>query len=166
MKKLTHNELREIRTGLPDLRKLLSGDGKNFNIICVSVFDKWLTEDECEQIYTTDKNIILDRRKRLENVIIELNNLTNVYLWRNKRHNRISFYQPSSINHLLKVCDISNQTWQSGHRYDILLPEFSAIYAEEWDWTNIIWYKDFEKIKPLLGVIKKTGLYVLPYDKV
>ncbi|MEY5047840.1 MAG: hypothetical protein RLZZ175_1199 [Bacteroidota bacterium] len=162
MKKLTQTELKEIKIGLPDIKRQLSGDGESYKIICVSVFDKWLTEEECEIIYTKDKTVIADWRLRLETAVTELYNLTNIFLWRNKRHDRISFYKPNSLKHLQKVCDISNQTWQSGHRYDILLPEFSAYYGEEWDWTNIVWYKDKEKIKPVLEALERAGLHILP----
>jgi hypothetical protein len=164
-KKLTTKELKEIKAGLPDVKKQLYEDRQSYNSVCVSVFEKWLTDEECKQIYEKDKTIIDDRRKKLENVIVEFFNLTNVYLWRHKRHFRISFYKPTSLKHLLKVCDIANQTWGSGQRYDILLPEYSAVYGEEWDWTNIIWYKDYEKIKPLLSAVEKSGLYVLPNKK-
>jgi len=165
MKKLTKSELKKIKIGLPDIKRQLCCDGEFYKIVCVSVFDKWLSEEECEQIYTKDNAVIEDWRKRLEKAIVELYNLTDTYLWRNKRHGRITFYKPSSIKHLLKVCDISNQTWRSGQRYDILLPEYSAFYAEEWDWTNLILYKDPEKIKPLLDTLQKAGLHILPNNE-
>jgi len=163
--KLTSTELKEIYVGLPNVKRQLYEDRELYNSIFVSVFDKWLPEEECEQIYITDKNIIADRKKRLEKLLVEFYDLTNVYLWRHKRHYRISFYKVSSVKHLLEVCDIKNQTWKSGHPYDVLLPEYSAIYGEEWDWVNIIWYKDYEKIKPLLDAVKKSGLYILPNNK-
>ncbi len=162
MKKLKKSELNDIKTGLPDLKIQLCNGEEFYKYVCVSVFDKWLTEEECEIIFTNDEILLLDWRKRFENAIIEIFNLTDIYLWRKKRHNRISYYRPKSLKHLLIKCDISNQTWRNGRRYDILLPEFSAFYSEEWDWTNIIWYKDFEKVKPILDALQKAGLHILP----
>ncbi|MVN23517.1 hypothetical protein [Mucilaginibacter arboris] len=161
-KKLTTIELKQIRTGLPNVKKQLYEEREIYDSVCISVFDKWLTQEECDQIYVADPNTLRDRRTKLENVIKEFFILTNVYLWRHKRHYRITFYKPNSLEHLLKVCDIKHQTWEVGHRYDLLLPEYSAVYGEEWDWTNVIWYKDFQKIEPLLEIVKRTGLYILP----
>ncbi|MCL9804900.1 hypothetical protein NAT51_05175 [Flavobacterium amniphilum] len=158
-RKLTKTELREINTGLPHIKKQLYENRELYQSICISVFEKPLKEEECWQIYDTDKKTIAERRKKLEDVLVDFFNLTDVYLWRHKRHYRILFYKPGSLQNLLRHCDILNQTWESGHRYDILLPEYSAVYSEEWDWTTIIWYRDYEKIKPLLEAVKKSGLY-------
>lgn len=162
MKKLSENEIIEIKRSLPNIKKQLTGEDQTYKNL--SVFNKWLNRDECEQIFTSDKYLIEQRRKNLENTIYDIFHSTNVYLWRFKRHNRISFYKPKNIKHLLNICQIQNQTQQHGERYEILLPEFSAIYSEGWDWTNTIWYTDIEKIKPLLEIIKNTGLYILPEE--
>lgn len=161
-RKLTTEELRRIRTGLPNAKKQLYDDRDIYKKICISIFNKWLTEEECYQIYETDPEVLKEWRSKFENVIKEFYELTDVYLWRHKRHNRITFYKPSSLENLLKRCNINNQNWWDGHRYDILLPNYSAIYGEEWDWTNIIWHIDSEKIQPLLEIVQKSGLYILP----
>lgn len=42
-----------------------------------------------------------------------------------------------------------------------IVPQYSAIYNEEWDWTNLLWYKDENQIKPILDIANKVGLFVL-----
>ena len=162
IKKLTKHELSSIKKGLPQINKQLYKDSELYHKICISIFEKWLNEDECERIYETNSIILAAWRSRLENVITEFYKLTPTYLWRHKNNYRIVFYKPNSLKHLHKKCNIKNQTWHSGHSYDLLIPEYSAVYSEEFDWTNIIWYTDFEKIQPLLEIVRKSGLYILP----
>lgn len=162
MKALPKFELNKIVQSLPNAKKQLVIDRDIYKKVCVSVFDKWLDPDEVDQIWNFDLIELTRRRQKFEMIIKEFYELTDTYIWRYKRHNRIVFYKPNSLTHLLKRCDTQNQNWWDGHRYDILLPEFSAIYGEEWDWTNIIWYNDKEKIKPLLDIAEKAGLFILP----
>ena len=162
MKKLTNQEFKNIKYQLPSLRKLIEDENDDYDIIFISVFDHWLTENEFnKEIHEIDKKEITDRRRKLENLISELYDLTPTYLWKYKKQNRFYIYSVNSKNHLLKRCDIKNQTGESGKRYDIILPEFRAVYSEEWDWTNIIRFKERDKIEPLLNLAKEIGLNVL-----
>lgn len=162
IRKLADHELFSIKKNLPQVKNQLYKDRELYHKICISIFDKWLDKDECEKIYETNPTILADWRGRLGNVINEFYKLTPIYLWRHKNNYRIIFYKPNDLQHLQNKCNIRSQTWSSGHRYDLLMPEYSAIYSEEFDWTNIIWYIDFKKIEPLLDAVKKSGLYILP----
>ncbi|MBC6611810.1 hypothetical protein H8B15_12820 [Hymenobacter sp. BT507] len=162
IKKLTEHELSSIKRNLPQIKKQLYKDRELYHGICISIFEKWLSKDECEKIYKTNPTILAAWRSRLENVVTEFYKLTTIYLWRHKNNYRIVFYKPNDSKHLYKRCNIRNQIWSTGHSYDLLLPEYSAVYSEEFDWTNIIWYNDFEKIQPLLELVRKSGLYILP----
>ena len=160
-KKPTKAELKKIRQSLPNAKRQLVEDHDIYNRVFISVFDKWLTPEEVDKISKLELKELFERRQKLEAIIMEFYELTETYIWRYKRHKRIVFYKPSSLTHLLNRCDIKNQNWWHGHRYHILLPEFSAIYGEEWDWTNILWYIDKEKIKPLLKLAENSGLHIL-----
>jgi len=158
---LTKLQLNNIKVNLPNAKDLLHGEDTDYNMLFVSVFDHWLSEKECDQIYEKTSHELTERRNKFEGLIKDLYSLTDTYIWRFKRHYRVFVYKPNTLKHLLLNCDIKNQTWQTGKRYDVLLPKLEAIYSEEWDWTNIIWYRKKEKIAPLIDIVKKSGLYIL-----
>ena len=161
-------ELQVIHQQLPDLKKLIEEDDAflasgTYHRIFISVFDHWLSAtDSTNQIFIDDDlEELKGRRKKFRDFIEEVNSLTTIYIWRYKRHRRFHVQKPASLKDVLRKCDFNNLWSQSGRRYGFLLPEFSAIYAEEWDWTNIIWHTDQEKIEPLLNVAQKAGLHLL-----
>jgi len=148
-KKPTNGELKKISETLPNVKYLLKNGKENYNKIFVSVFENWLKPEELDRLYDQDFDVLAKRRFRFEQIICEFYNMTSTYIWRYKRHYRIIFYKPTSLQHLLLKCDIKNQNYWFDHRYDILLPEFSAVYSEGSDWTNIIWYRNLQQIEPL-----------------
>jgi hypothetical protein len=164
MKNLTSKELSEIKSTFSNLKQILEGEYDLFpeyKIITISVFDHFLNEDELDEIYINDLNEINRRRNLIINSIQNIFSNTVTYLSRYKRHNRFFIHKTKSLRHLLLHCDIQNQNWDTGQRYDIILPEFSAIYSEDFDWSNVIFYKDLERVKPLMGIIEKSGLHIL-----
>jgi ABC-type oligopeptide transport system substrate-binding subunit len=86
--------------------------------------------------------------------------VTPTFNWKIKRKNRFFLYHFETIKQILNKCEIQNQHGETGQRYDIILREFQAVYSEEWDWMNIIWFRDQEKIKPLIELAEKSGLYI------
>ena len=162
MKKITKNHIKEINEKLPSLQKVIEKENTDYKMIFVSVFDHWLTQDEFQpKIHTEDTEEIKIRRENLQNFIIGLFNVTPTFNWKIKRRNRFFLYPFETIKQILNKCEIQNQHGETGQRYDIILPEFQAVYSEEWDWTNIIWFRDQEKIKPLIELAEKSGLYIL-----
>lgn len=166
--KISRIELKSIKQALPELTSILKEDeilinSGTYNKIFISVFDHWLTNDETDKFIFIDgkKEELKSRREKFEIVIKELYTKTDVYTWRYKRNKRVFIQRPQTINDVLRKCDFKNLWSQSGKRYSFILPEFSAIYNEEWDWTNIIWYTDEEKIKPILEIAEKAGLHIL-----
>ena len=165
---ISETELKTIKQSLPDYRKIIEEDESFTDIgiykkLFISVFDHWLTYDEAEKLIFIDDNIneLKNRRDKFEKVVEELYKRTDIYLWKYKRHYRIFLKKPSTYNDLLRKCDFKNLWSQSGRRYSLILPEFSAIYNEEWDWTNIIWYTNEEKIEPIFEIANKVGLHIL-----
>lgn len=162
MKKISKNQIIDIKNKLPSLQILIEKEDTDYQMIFVSVFDHWLTQDEFEpDIHTDDPKEIAERRNKLKNFIIGLFNMTPTFSWKTKRKNRFFLYPLETEKQILNKCEIQNQHGESGQRYDIILPELKAVYSEEWDWTNIIWFRDQEKIQPLIELAKKSGLYIL-----
>ena len=169
---ISDTELRLIKKSLPDLWKILEEDESClengiYKKLFISVFDHWLTRDEAEKMIFIDDNAneLKIRREKFEKLIEELHKSTDTYLWKYKRNNRIFLKKPLTCNDLLRKCDFNNLWSQSGARYSLILPELSAIYNEGWDWTNIVWYKNEEKIEPIIMLAKKVGLHILKNEK-
>ena len=166
MIKLNKAEIKEIKENLPFLQNLIEGEDTEYKLIFVSVFDHWLTEDEFQsEIHTEDRTELNERRDKFIKFIVGLYNLTSIYSWKYKRHNRFYIYPFTSLNQLTEKCKIDYQLGEIGSRYDLMIPDLGAVYSEEWDWTNIIWYRDKEKIKPLIDLAKESGLHILEERK-
>lgn len=168
MEKLTSKELSGIKTTFSNLQQVLEGKYDlfpDYKIITISVFDHFLNENEIEEIYIDDLNEINRRRNLFINSIQNIFSNTVTYLWKYKRHNRFFIHKTKSLRHLLMHCDIQNQNWATGQRYDIILPEFGAIYSEDFDWSNVIFYKELDKVKPLLEIIERSGLHILHWGE-
>lgn len=162
MKKITYNQKTDIKKKLPNLQKLMQKEDTDYQMIFVSVFDHWLTQNEFEpHIHTEDLKEILTRRNNLQNFIMGLFEMTPTYTWKIKRKKRFFIYPLETLEQILNKCNIQSQHGETGQRYDIILPELQAVYSEEWDWTNIIWFRDKKLIQPIIELAEKCGLYIL-----
>jgi len=165
---ISKEELKVIKRNLPDYKKIIEQEDSfiesgKYKKIFISVFDHWLTNEEASEMIFVDEKLdeLKERREKFKLVAEELYKITNIYFWKYKRDYRMILKKPMNYKDVLRKCDFDNLWSQSGKRYDFILPEFSAIYSEEWDWTNIIWYTDEEKIIPILNIAKKAGLNIL-----
>ena len=165
---ITNHDLKRIKKALPDFKKIIDYDElfiekQIYQIRAISVFDHWLTAEEADKEIFIDDNEkeLLNRRNKFKNFIETLSTKTDLYTWKYKKHNRLHIQKPSNTKDVLRKCDFENLYSLNGKRYNFLIPEFSAIYEEGWDWTNIIRYKDEEKIKPILDMAKTCGLNIL-----
>ena len=162
MKKITKDKEIEIKGKLPFLQDLVEKEDTDYQMFFVSVFDHWLTQDEFQpDIHTEDPIELKKRRDNLEKFLERLFEMTPTYGWKYKRKTRFFLYPFVTKSQILRKCVIQNQLGETGQRYDIILPDLQAVYSEEWDWTNIIWFKEQEKVKPLIELAEKLGLYIL-----
>ncbi|MGB1205856.1 MAG: hypothetical protein ACPG5B_09430 [Chitinophagales bacterium] len=158
---ITTKKAKEIKKKLPSLQRLIEREDTDYQILFVSIFDHWLKPDEVGLIHTEDENELKIRRKKLQDFIVGLFEMTPTYTWKYKRKNRFFLYSFTTLNQVLKNCNIQYQHGESGRGYDIILPEFEIVYSEEWDWTNIIWFRNERSVKPLIELAEKSGLYIL-----
>ena len=165
---ITSAKRKRIDESLPGLKRLIANDeaflaSGVYQKVAVSVFDHWLSETEASELIPVDDDLaeIKNRRATFKAYVKGLNELTDLYSWRYKRHNRFHIQKPSSVDDILRMCDFGNLWSASGRRYGFLMPEFSAVFIEEWDWTNVLWYRDKDAVTPLLELAKRVGLFVL-----
>ena len=156
-KNISQIELKRINHNLPNLKKLIEEDDTFidsgvYKKIFICVFDHWLSNEEADNQIFIDKDLVelKSRRQKFKDFVIEMNSKTQLFSWKYKRHYRFHIQKPESLNDVLRKCDFDNLWSQSGRRYNFLLPEYSAVYNEEWDWTNIIWYTDRKKLNHYL----------------
>lgn len=168
MKNISKNEFKYIRNTFPGIRDVLEAEWEKYpeyKIMSISVFDRLLNENEIDTIYDTDYDTVKLRRQLIEKSIIGIFEETKVFLKKYKRPHRLFFYNVNSLDHLLNHCDIKNQHWWTGQRFNLILPEFEAIYCENFDWGNAIFYLDEEKVKPLSKIIENAGMHILDWGK-
>lgn len=162
MNHITKKELKIVKEKLPNLQEfIINKEANGYQVLYVSVFEKWMTREEYEIYDDIDREALHKRRNAFEDSVEKIYNLTPCYLWKYKRHKRFFIYRATSLRQILNKCDIKNQTFSTAVRYEILMPELNAIYSREFDWTNIIWYKEASKIQNLIKLIKDSGLYIL-----
>jgi len=160
-KQITKEELRHINNSLPNVLEVIKGEGGTYNKLIISVFERWMTKEEYENYDDVDLETLKDRRIKYSTAINEIHKLTQTYIWKQKRHSRVVFLRPNNLDQLMSFCKIKTQTFATGRTYDILLPEYSSVFSQEDDWSNILWYKEKNKIEPILEIIKNSGLYVI-----
>ncbi len=159
--KISKENVAKLRKNFPQLEKFLTEGNDNYDYISFSVFDHQLELHECGEIYQKDIYEINNRRSKFEKFISIVYRNIDTYLWKYKLNRKTYFYRPSTLKSLLVKCDIKNQTWKTDSRYDIIIPEYSAIISDGSDWTNQIWYLDIDKIEPLMQMIEEANLFVL-----
>ncbi len=153
------NQICEV---LPSLKELVEKDETDYEMIFVSIFDHWLTMDEFESnIHTEDSLILTERRTKLITFLKELFYLATTFKVNKIDGKKIEFSSFENVDEIVEYCNIEEQNGECGQRYDIIIPEYQAIYSEEWDWTNIIWFRNKSLIKPIIDLVQKNGLYTL-----
>ncbi|MEL6536796.1 MAG: hypothetical protein AAFQ98_15360 [Bacteroidota bacterium] len=166
MQTITLKQRKQINAALPDFAQLLAGQEKvqgAYQNVFVSVFDHWLSREEAEALIMIDhdQETLRARRALFREFAVGLYWLTPLFGWKYKRRHRLHVLQPAGVDDVLRACDLDNLWSQSGRRYGFLLPEYAAIYQEEWDWTNLIRYRDQQMIQPMLDLVEQVGLHVL-----
>ena len=168
MQKISTANRKMLDRTFPNIKDIFEAEWEKrpeYKIMTVSVFDHFLGESEIDTIYETDLTIVRQRREVIQKTIISMYENTDVYLKKIKRHDRLFYFAPNSLMHILKHCDIRNQHWWTGQRFDLILPEYSAIYSEDFDWGNAIFYLDDDKVKPLVKIIEDSGMFILKRGK-
>lgn len=165
---ISSDTLKQIKRQLPKLKQLLLEDQRfleqgAYQQISLSIFDHWLTPEEAiSLIYVDDQPQELTvRRQKFKAFLEALFHQTELFTWRYKRHQRLHIQQLTMRADVLRKGNFEQLWSKSGRRYGFLLPEYSAVYLEGWDWTNQLWYIDRSSIQPMLQEAQKAGLFML-----
>ena len=126
--------------------------------VAISVFDRWLGPD-LDQLDCRDAAEREERNARL------------LSLWA-RIHDETEVWGLGPDGRLARVVD--REEFLQRCRYDpdrpgdqftfVVLPELAALYKEDWDDTNVAWFKSESLIAPLLRWAEECDLHMLRYD--
>ncbi len=140
-------------------KQMLAGDNIRLEKVAISAFDHWIGSDELGQLDCADAN---EREARDEH---------QLSFWlaiRNKWPGMLAllpgedFLKPEDLDAYINACKINHDGGSSSFQCAVI-PAASAIYYENWDDTNVLWFVDRKQICDLLSIAENCGLDVLEY---
>ena len=130
-----------------------------WNSVAITVFDHWLSRGDAIRYID---NRTLNEQKYFDSTWAKFNQLIasklNPYLAKYRSVGRVVFKEPKSIELLTKRLDLTND--QSF--ITLVFPEQRAIYEQSYDDTHLLYFECHDKIRPILEIIEKSGLYAFP----
>jgi hypothetical protein len=150
----------------PELDKVVAvEDTDKYRFMAVSVFDHWLSEEESNQLLSDvseEEQMLRDQKFDLfSNKIIqstEVINFTFKGRWTKSRPVFRKFTSESSKKDYMKSASnfVGSQFF-----FKVALPEFEALYFENWDDTNIFYLRNENHASLIETWANECGLYRL-----
>lgn len=84
---------------------------------------------------------------------------TNLYLAKYRSIGHLIFKEPRSPQLLINRLNFKEELLF----IQLVLPEYKAIYVQNYDDTHILYFECRKTVEPLLDIIMATGLYVLSF---
>jgi hypothetical protein len=161
---ITEAESHKIHASFPNLADLLyEGEDDAYTRAFACVFDHWLERDECYKIFPTDPDEIKYRQNKFMKLISHLYEITPIYTARFRRHrkNKLSIKKVKNSEVLSKKCQFHLLNEDYGEKFRFIIPEFSVVYTQSYDWTHLIDYYDNDKGKEFRRIIEEFELHWL-----
>lgn len=133
---------------------------EEWSFLAITVFDHWLSRDDAIRYIdnrTSDEQKNFDSKWEKFNELLASN--LSPYLVKYRSLGRVVFKEPKSTELLIKRLGlfIEKQPFIT-----LAFPEQKAVYEQYYDNTHLLYFESQDKIKPLLKIIDKSGLYALP----
>jgi hypothetical protein len=158
---ITDEERLVIKSKLPNLDELLfEGESKTYERGFVSTLEHWTVGEEVDEIFPIDPIEISDRQHKFKNLINHLYESTPIYTarFRRDRRNNLSIKKIRNSEILNKKCQFHMLNEDYGDVFRFILPEYSLVYTQNYDWTHLIDYCNKEQCKSFRNLIEKFGL--------
>jgi hypothetical protein len=168
------NRQQALSKKFPDIENLGCDDQtEKYEFVAITVFDHWLTRDEAEksfgsQISKEDQEKRNSSFMRFRELLF---NETEVLTYRCKgkgRNEFVSFKAFTSINAGLEYTypTISNVGFHKaggphGRFFQVVLPSIDAVYRENYDDTNLLYYKNKSTLEVIEKLTEACGLFCL-----
>jgi len=163
---LSKNRQVELDKKFPDLFKIYCvEDSPHYKKVAITVFDHWLTREEFENDYP-DKTEQLRRDKSLQYFAKVMSKNTEILNFKFKgKWERCypSFRKFISEKAMESYLYPAGDNDSSDKFCRLVLPEFSAVYFESWDYTNIFYIQDDKVIPYIKKWANESGVYCLEY---
>ena len=167
--KVAPEELKKLKKSFPEVNRLLEiGESNNlYSSLAVSTFDHWLSRDEAEVLFDISEEEQLQRNEDHFEFCKLLFKNTEVYDLRyKKRRNKEHHIFRKFTNFESFEKRVDNDSWFHGFSFYILaLPKYEAIYHQNYDDTQILYYRDRDKLTEFMELVKKANIHILEMKK-
>ena len=144
---------------IADAKQILAGDEITLDKIAISVFEDWVGPDGLHKLNCADDAERLHRDKLHLSYWLAIRQ-TWPDLLALRPHDE--FTPPHDLEAYTNACRIE-QDEGSDHFQCIVIPSLNAIYYENWEDTNVLWFRDRTDIRDMLDLARKNGLYPIEY---
>lgn len=161
---ITEDEEIEIHANLPDLvNHLYDGKSEAYTLAFTCVFDHWLEGEEFYRIFEADAIEVKERQNKFKALIHHLYESTPIYTarFRRNRKDSLSIKKIRNSKILDKKCRFHILNEDFGEQFKFIIPEYSLIYTQYFDWTHLTEYCNDEKYKKFRMLAKKFDLHCL-----
>lgn len=162
---LPESEQIKLREQFPDLLNLARAeDVPGYHYLAVTVFDHWLSRDEAnellenvseqEQIRRNDSLYKFSRKLASEADVISYKFCGR---WSSSKPKFRTFASEKiKLEYLVPTV-----TKTSGSFFKVVIPDFSMVYVESWDDTNVMYLRDISIKNRLMILAKECGVHIL-----
>jgi hypothetical protein len=157
---------RILQTQFPDIIEQVYGwedDMPGYRWLALSVFESWLPKEKHHLIDDVSEETHAERLKILYAFTRKLASTTEVLTFRIKGRDadRPVFKEFTIPEAAILYCESSTELTPRNKLFVIVLPEYDCVIKESRDYTNHVYYRSEELLKPVLGFAREAGLYML-----
>ena len=168
--KVNPAELKDIKSKMLSVLTVLNEDffhlkeirkSLGIRIYAVTLWDRWLTQDEYAEVFYCSKEEEQLRREKFTAFYSTIvNQGEKIYTWKyNKRKQRNEIRKLTLVKQNKNLVSIENYNINHTNGiFELILPEYSAILEMKSDWTCTLICNDKQDNSELFGIIKKAGL--------
>ncbi len=161
---ITEEERLVIYSKFPNLEELLfEGECEVYERGFVSSLEYWTTGKDVAEIFPIDPIEIKKRQNKFKNIINYLYESTPIYTarFRRDRKSNLSIKKIKNSEILNKKCKFHMLNEDNGNVFRFIIPEYSLVYTQNFDWTHLIDYNNTEQCKSFRNLIERFGLHWL-----
>lgn len=161
---ITEEERLVINSKLPNLDELLfEGESEDYGRGFVSSLEHWTIGEDVDEIFPIDPMEIKNRQNNFSALINYLYESTPIYTarFRRDRKNNLSVKKIRNAEILNKKCKFHMLNEDYGNVFRFIIPEYSLVYTQNFDWTHLIDYYNKEQCKLFRNLIERFGLHWL-----
>jgi len=135
-----------------------------YECLTISVFDHCLSlEEAIEQIDNVSKN----DEKSHDNKLFEfckkftLNEECYLVKLKGMDKSKVTYREFTSTTARNETLRPQSYLASNVYRFVLVLPELESVYFEGWDFTHHLYYKNEEKLKHFMRIMKENDLYII-----